>query len=71
VEHGLAPDDSVVRWQRRFEPLQKRLVGGCHLTRAIVEDIEQAGFVIDEVDRFYEEGAPRALGAARLGVATA
>ncbi len=33
VEHGLAPDDSVLRWQRRLEPVQKRLAGGCHLTR--------------------------------------
>ena len=33
IEHGLAPDESVRRWQRRLDPFQKRLVGGCHLTR--------------------------------------
>ncbi len=32
VEHGLAPDEDVQRWQRRLEPWQKRLAGGCHLT---------------------------------------
>jgi len=33
VEHGLAPDEGVRRWQRRLEPIQKRAFGGCHLTR--------------------------------------
>jgi SAM-dependent methyltransferase len=33
LEHGLAPDASIVTWQRRIEPLQKRLADGCHLTR--------------------------------------
>ena len=35
VEHGLAPDEDtgLQRWQRRLDPLQKRLFGGCHLTR--------------------------------------
>ena len=69
IEHGLAPDESVARWQRRLEPLQKRAVGGCHLTRAIVDLIEHAGFVVKELDVFYEKGAPKVLGADKLGVA--
>ena len=32
-EHGLAPDEGVAKWQRRIEPVWKRLAGGCHLTR--------------------------------------
>jgi SAM-dependent methyltransferase len=44
VEHGHAPDPNVARWQRRIEPMQKRLAGGCHLTRRKSESIEQAGF---------------------------
>lgn len=71
VEHGLAPDESVARWQRRLAPLQKRLFGGCHLTRPILDAIQDAGFTITEVDVFYEEGAPKVLGADKLGVATA
>ena len=43
--------------------------GGCHLTRAIVDLIEQAGFVVRELDVFYEKGAPKVLGADKLGVA--
>src|SRR5688572_23102707 len=36
VEHGLAPHDKVRGWQHRLEPLQKRLFGGCHLSRSTV-----------------------------------
>ena len=71
VEHGLAPDESVQRWQRRLEPVQKRVFGGCHLTRQVVELLTDAGFTITEVDVFYEKGAPKALGAESLGVAVA
>jgi ubiquinone/menaquinone biosynthesis C-methylase UbiE len=69
LEHGLAPDESVRRWQRRFEPIQKRLFGGCHLTRPVVELLTSAGFTITELDVFYEEGAPKVLAADSLGIA--
>jgi SAM-dependent methyltransferase len=69
VEHGLAPDEAVRRWQRRVEPLQKRLLGGCHLTRPIIELLTTAGFTITEVDIFYEQGAPKFEGADSLGIA--
>ena len=69
LEHGLAPDANVVRWQRRLEPLQKRMVGGCHLTRPIVHLLESAGFAVEDVDVFYEKGAPKPLAADSLGVA--
>jgi SAM-dependent methyltransferase len=69
VEHGLAPDENVRRWQHRLEPMQKRVFGGCHLTRPVVGLLEGAGFTIAEVDQFYEEGAPKTMGADSLGVA--
>src|SRR5215212_877364 len=50
IEHGLAPDESVRRWQHRLEPVQKRVFGGCHLTRPIVELLTAAGFTIAELD---------------------
>ena len=56
VEHGLAPDVSVQRWQRRIEPLWKLLGGGCHLTRKADELIQDAGFIIPELDSGYEPG---------------
>jgi SAM-dependent methyltransferase len=71
VEHGLAPDEKVQRWQHRFEPVQKRLFGGCHLTRPITDLLAEAGFTITEVDVFYEDGAPKFLAADSLGVAVA
>jgi|SRR5215207_1390409 len=69
VEHGLAPDERVRHWQHRLEPVQKRLFGGCHLTRPIVELVTGAGFAIKELDVYYEEDSPKFLGANSLGVA--
>lgn len=53
VEHGHAPDVSVLRWQRRLEPVNKALFGGCHLTRSIPGAIEAAGFEIDALHEYY------------------
>ncbi len=69
VEHGLAPDEGVQRWQHRLEPVQKRLFGGCHLARPIVDLLKGAGFTITELDVYYEKGAPKFVGANSLGVA--
>jgi ubiquinone/menaquinone biosynthesis C-methylase UbiE len=69
LEHGLAPDENIRRWQRRLDPLEQRVFGGCHLTREIVELLPAAGFTITELDVFYEEGAPKTLGADSLGIA--
>src|SRR5947207_10255696 len=35
VEHGLAPDERVRRWQNRLTPLWAHICGGCHLNRPI------------------------------------
>jgi SAM-dependent methyltransferase len=69
VEHGLAPDERVQVWQHRLEPVQKRVFGGCHLTRPVADLLHGAGFTIAELDVFYEEGAPKVVGANSLGVA--
>lgn len=69
VEHGLAPDENVRTWQRRLDPLQQKLVGGCHLTRPIVEMLEYGGFTIKKLDTFYEKGSPKIMGANSLGIA--
>ena len=70
VEHGLAPDEKVRHWQRRLEPMQKRLFGGCHLTREVPDLLRGAGFEITQLDRYYEKGSPKFVGAHSLGIAT-
>lgn len=53
LEHGLAPDRAVQRWQRRLEPAQQRCLGGCHLTRDIEGLLAQSGFVAVDLRQFY------------------
>lgn len=69
LEHGLAPDAEVQRFQRRLEPFQKVLAGGCHLTRSTAEMLREVGFEITELNTFYLPGAPKCEGALSLGIA--
>jgi ubiquinone/menaquinone biosynthesis C-methylase UbiE len=69
VEHGLAPDENVRRWQHRLNPIQNRLFGGCNLNRPTVDLLRGAGFEIAQLDTYYEKGSPKFLAAQSLGVA--
>jgi SAM-dependent methyltransferase len=71
LEHGLAPDEPVRRWQRRLDPLHQRLAGGCRLTQPIEGLLAGAGFTITELDVFYQPGIPKFTGAYALGTAVA
>jgi ubiquinone/menaquinone biosynthesis C-methylase UbiE len=62
VEHGLAPEESVQKWQHRLTPIWKRIGGGCHLNRRIRSLIETAGFRITGLENSYLPKAPRMLG---------
>lgn len=53
LEHGLSPDEGVQRWQRRLEPVQRRVFDGCHLTRPIDRLVEDSGLVLESVERDY------------------
>lgn len=46
LEHGRSPDQRVVSWQRRMEPLQRRVAGGCHLTRDVPTLLGDHGFEV-------------------------
>ena len=70
LEHGHAPDPKVQRWQRRLNPIQQRIAGGCHLDRRIDELIAGAGFEIDELHTFYVAG-PKSMSYMYAGQAVA
>jgi len=61
-EHGLAPEPDVAKWQRRVEPLWKRIAGGCHLTRPVTAAIAAAGFQVRQSDSMFLPGTPRIAG---------
>jgi ubiquinone/menaquinone biosynthesis C-methylase UbiE len=62
LEHGSAPDPGVQTWQRRIEPVWKRIGGGCHLTRPIADAYSAAGFNLTGVERQYMPKTPRPFG---------
>ena len=59
LEHGAAPDANVAKWQRRIEPIWKRIGGNCHLTRPISDAYERAGFAVDRQAAAYIPKSPR------------
>jgi ubiquinone/menaquinone biosynthesis C-methylase UbiE len=56
VEHGRSDDAKVFRRQVRFEPVQRRIAGGCHLTRDPAELAERAGLRVEDLARFRLQG---------------
>jgi ubiquinone/menaquinone biosynthesis C-methylase UbiE len=56
-EHGIAPDESVRRWQHRLNPPWSRFAGGCNMNRDIPDLIRQGGFRITVDERMYIPGA--------------
>ena len=56
LEHGISPDRGVARLQNLWNPIQKRIAGGCHVNRDIDHLIQDAGFKILGHKRFYMEG---------------
>jgi ubiquinone/menaquinone biosynthesis C-methylase UbiE len=56
VEHGLAPEPRIERWQRRLTPCWKRVGGNCHLDRRTDALLRAAGFEIGELHTGYMKG---------------
>ena len=56
LEHGLGPDPAVRTWQRRLDPVQRRIAGGCHLTRDVPGLLEAAGFTVEGLEQDYLPG---------------
>ena len=68
LEHGIAPDRTVAKWQYRLEPWQVRLADGCHLTRDAPMLVQAAGFVMERCEQRYAKG-PKPWSWFTLGVA--
>jgi ubiquinone/menaquinone biosynthesis C-methylase UbiE len=56
VEHGLAPDAGVRKWQNRLTPIWRHVAGGCHLNRKVDDLICEAGFEMREISTEYISG---------------
>lgn len=69
TEHGLAPDENVVKWQRRIEPVWKVIAGGCHVTRDVEKMFRETGYVLDNPQTMYVPG-PKFAGFMTWGTAT-
>jgi SAM-dependent methyltransferase len=69
-EHGQSPDPDVRKWQQRFDPLWKRLFGGCHISRPVRGNIERH-FAINQWEGGYQGRMPRIAGWMEWGQAIA
>ena len=56
MEHGLAPEPSVQKWQHRISPIWKKIAGGCNLNRNIEEIILAGGFKFRDLNKKYIKG---------------
>ncbi|MGH9893667.1 MAG: class I SAM-dependent methyltransferase [bacterium] len=59
VEHGLAPDAEVARWQHRLNPLWTRI--SCHLDNPVDELLRDAGFHLASLDMGYLGRGPKPM----------
>lgn len=56
LEHGRARDENVYKWQKRLNPIQRRVGDGCQLDRDHLAEVEAAGLVVDEAREWYAKG---------------
>ncbi len=69
LEHGKAPDPGPAKWQRRIEPVWKKLMGNCHLSREVGGAIRHSGFEVEPIGQTYFEKAPKWAGWMEWGAA--
>ena len=70
LEHGLSPEPSVQKWQRRLNWLLVRLANGCHLDRNMKALVASQPFAAVDVEEFYLERTPKTHGYMYRGIAT-
>jgi len=70
VEHGLAADARVVRWQRRGNRIN-RAIAGCVLDNDVRSLLDASPLSVTELDAYYEKTVPKAAAFLYEGRATA
>ena len=56
MEHGLAPEQNIQKWQHRLTPSWKKIGGGCNLNRDIEDLISTSGFQFKSLKKKYIKG---------------
>ena len=69
LEHGLADNPKIQKWQNRLNPIQNIWAGGCNLNRDIKLLISNAGFNISELKNYYMKRDPKIVGYMYEGIA--
>ena len=69
LEHGLSPEPSIQKWQRRLNGIEMCLAAGCHLDRDIRGLVGTQPFSSVEETEFYLENIPKTNGYMYRGVA--
>ena len=69
-EHGTAPDENIIKWQNRINPIWGKLFGGCNINRDIPNILKESGFKISTIDQMYLPSTPKIVGYNYWGEAT-
>ncbi|MGA8258038.1 MAG: class I SAM-dependent methyltransferase [Nocardioides sp.] len=69
LEHGRAPSARMARWQERLDPLQRRVAGGCHLSRDVPGLVGAAGLEVRSIRAEFLPGPHTPWTYGYLGVA--
>lgn len=69
LEHGIAPEARVARWQRWLTPVQRRFADGCHLDRDFTALVAASPLAADREERYYDDAAPKIGGFMYRGAA--
>ena len=69
IEHGLADDPGVARWQHRLNRIQNVVACGCNLNRPTAAEVRRAGFSFETIRESFVPGIPRTHGWVTAGIA--
>ena len=69
LEHGLADNPKIQKWQNRLNSIQKVCAGGCNLNRNIKLLLTDSGLKISELRNYYRKGDTKIGGYTYEGIA--